>query len=81
MTRSLAFACRWARLDRRDPQQEGPSVLVFDRDALTTRYRIECAHDPIWSPDAVGKFDEMEERVWPHLVDVQRYVLRTIRIV
>jgi hypothetical protein len=55
-TRSPEEAAFWATLERDDGNELG-AVLVFDRDRLRTRYRL----DPV---NASELRDEHEERVW-----------------
>jgi hypothetical protein len=55
-SRSPDAAAYWAAMPRDDDEGRG-AVLVFDRDRLATRYRLDLVNEGIY-------IDEQEERVW-----------------
>lgn len=61
-TRCADMAVHWALLPR-DFEESIGAVIVFDRQKLKTRYRLEAFHDPFWDTDD-SIYDEAEERVW-----------------
>lgn len=61
-TRSADMAVHWALLPR-DFEEPVGAVIVFDRQKLKSRYRLEAFHDPIWDTDE-SIHDEAEERIW-----------------
>ena len=62
-TRSAEVATHWAFLYAGLEHERVGAVLVFDRDKLRARFRLEPFHDPIWDY-GVSINDEAEERVW-----------------
>lgn len=45
-----------------DPDEPAGAVLIFDKQKLTARYRLEPTRDPFW--DDLHRNDEAEEKVW-----------------
>jgi hypothetical protein len=71
-TRSAEEAAYWASL----PQIDGDgwaSILIFDRQLLRRRYKIQPYHDPIWD-DETRYLDEAEEEVWAEVI-VGKYLI------
>jgi len=56
-SRSPHEAAFWATLPR-DDNEDWCAVLVFDRNRLSMRYRLELWHDDM------AEVDEQEERIW-----------------
>ena len=56
-SRSPEEAAFWATLPRDDDEGHG-AVMVFDRNRLSMRYRLEIWHDDM------AQVDEQEERIW-----------------
>lgn len=73
LTRSPETAAYFALLPRDDDEGQG-AILIFDRQSLQSRYRIERWHDTFWD-DAKSRNDEMEERIWEDITDVGRHLL------
>src|SRR4051794_37955009 len=72
-TRSAETAAYWAKLSRDDDEGQG-AILIFDRQSLRARYKIELHHDDIWDDDEYRN-DEMEERICRHVTDVGVHLL------
>jgi len=72
-TRSPEIAWYWASLERDHDEGRG-AILIFDRQSLRSRYKIEQYHDPIWDTETYYN-DEMEERIWDNVVDVGRHLI------
>ena len=75
-TRSPETAAYFALLERDNDEGRG-AILIFDRQSLRCRYRIEPWHDEFWD-DETGRRDEMEERVWSNVTDVGRHLIGLI---
>jgi len=72
-TRSAEEAAYWALLPRVEGGLRG-SILIFDRELLRCRYKIEPHHDPIW--DGKSRYcDEAEEAVYADIINVGKYVV------
>jgi len=65
-TRSADIAADFALLERDDDEGRG-AILIFDRQSLRSRYRIEPFSEP--------KRDELEERTWDDLVNVGSHLV------
>jgi hypothetical protein len=72
-TRSAEEAAYWALLPRTEDEGHG-AILIFDRQLLHCRYKIEPYHDPIWDDDAICR-DEAEEAVWADVVNLGKYLI------
>jgi hypothetical protein len=72
-TRSPEEAAYWALLDRDDDEGRG-AILIFDRQSLHQRYKIEPYHDTIWD-DAKRCRDEAEEAICNDVVNVGKYLI------
>lgn len=62
-TRSPEVATKWAYLYTGGEREKVGAVLVFDRNQLNSRFRIEPFHDPQWYDDSFFE-DGAEERIW-----------------
>jgi hypothetical protein len=58
----------------RDSDEGRGAILIFDRQSLRCRYRIEPWHDDFWD-DETGRRDEMEERIWQNVTDVGHHLI------
>jgi hypothetical protein len=72
-TRSPEEAAYFALLPRDDDEGRG-GILIFDRQSLHSRYKIELCHDAIWDTATVC-YDEAEEQIWDDVVDIGRYLI------
>ena len=72
-TRSPEIAAYFALLERDSDEGLG-AILIFDRQSLRCRYRIEPWHDDFWD-DETGRRDEMEERVWGNVTDIGHHLI------
>lgn len=75
-TRCPETAAYFALMERDDDEGCG-AILIFDRQSLRCRYRIEPWHDDIWD-DETGRRDEMEERVWENISDVGHHLIGVV---
>jgi hypothetical protein len=76
-TRSPETASYWALLERNYDEGHG-AILIFDRQSLRCRYRVEPYHDVFWD-DVMGRNDEAEERVCQrNVVDIGRHLIGII---
>jgi hypothetical protein len=76
-TRSPEVAAYFALLPR-DADEELGAVLVFDRQSLRCRHRVEPHHDPIWDNKKCRR-DESEELIWGHpIMDVDRHLIACV---
>jgi len=69
-TRSPEVGADFAMLERDDDEGRG-AILIFDRESLRHRYRIE----PFCSIGRTGRFSEMEEIIREDLIDVGRHLI------
>ena len=72
-TRSPEEAAYWALLKRDDDEGRG-GILIFDRQSLKYRYKIEPCHDPVWDTATICR-DEAEEQVWDDVIDIGRHLI------
>jgi hypothetical protein len=72
-TRSADEAAYWALLPRTEDEGHG-AILIFDRQLLHCRYRIEPNHDPIFDTNKHRR-DEYEEEIWSEVVNVGKYLI------
>lgn len=72
-TRSADEAAYWALLPRTEDEGRG-AILIFDRQLLHCRYKIEPNHDPIFDTNKRCR-DESEEEIWSEVVNVGKYVI------
>ena len=72
-TRSPEEAAYWALLTRDDDEGRG-GILIFDRQSLHSRYKIELCHDPIWDKATIHR-DEAEEQITDDIIDIGRYLV------
>jgi hypothetical protein len=72
-TRSADEAAYGALLPRREDEGCG-AILIFDRQLLHCRYRIEPNHDPIFDTNK-NRRDEYEEEIWSEIVNVGKYLI------
>jgi hypothetical protein len=72
-TRSPEIAAYWALMDRESDEGWG-AILIFDRQSLRCRYRVEPWHNP-FCDDKAGRTDEMEERIRESVTDVGRHLI------
>jgi hypothetical protein len=72
-SRSPETAAYFALLER-DSDEGRDAILIFDRQSLRCRYRVEPWHDNFWDDEA-GRTDEMEERIWESVTDVARHLI------
>jgi hypothetical protein len=72
-TRSPEEAGYWALLDRDDDEGRG-AILIFDRQSLHQRYKIEPYHDTVWD-DGTHCRDEAEETTGTDVIDVGKYLI------
>jgi len=76
-TRSPEVAAYFALLHR-DADEELGAVLVFDRQSLRCRHRVEPHHDPIWDNKKCRR-DESEELSWGQpIMDVDRHLIACV---
>ena len=75
--RLFHVAVHFAMLHRDDEEATG-AILIFDRELLRTRYRLEPYHDPIFD-DNKRSASETEERIEVGAIrDLKRYLLGII---
>jgi hypothetical protein len=72
-TRSPDIAAYWAFVPRDGDDGRG-AILIFDRQSLRCRYRIESFHDPIWDTETFRN-NEMEERICGDVVDIGNHLV------
>ena len=76
LTRAVDVAVHFATLFRDDSEERG-AVLVLDREALRSQYRIEPASDAsVFERGA--KDGEFEERIEAPVADVARYLIGVV---
>jgi hypothetical protein len=75
-TRAAETAAYFALSERDDDEGQG-AILIFDRQSLRCRYRIEPWHDELWN-DETDCNDEMEERIWENVTDVGHHLIGLI---
>ena len=72
-TRSPEEAAYWALLERDNDEGRG-AILIFDRQSLRCRYKIEPYHDQIWY-NYRNRRDESEEMIWGDVIDVGKHLV------
>jgi hypothetical protein len=72
-TRSPEEAAYWALLERDNDEGRG-AILIFDRQSLRCRYKVEPHHDPIWDTDTNCR-DELEEAVWGDIINIGKHLV------
>jgi hypothetical protein len=72
-TRSAEEAAYRALRPRTEDEGRG-AVLIFDRQLLHCRYKIEPYHDPIWD-NKTTCHDEAEEAIWAEVTNVGKYLI------
>jgi hypothetical protein len=77
-TRSADEAAYWALLPRNNDEGCG-AILIFDRQLLQCRFKIEPYHDPFWDTDA-SRRDEAEEGIWADVTNIGRYLIGFVSV-
>jgi hypothetical protein len=63
----------------RDVTGETQGILVFDREALRARYKLEPFHDECWDEQGWIR-DESEERIWDKdVTNLRRFTVALVR--
>ena len=73
LTRSAEVAAYWALIDRGDDEGRG-SILIFDRQSLERRYKIEANPEAFWHSETIFH-DEAEEEVKENIVHVANHLI------
>jgi hypothetical protein len=72
-TRSPEEAAYWALL-KRDHDEGGGAILIFDRQSLRCQYKIELYHDPFWDTD-INRRDESEEVISGDVTNIGKHLV------
>ena len=72
-TRYPEEAAYWALLERDDDEGRG-SILIFDRQSLNCRYKLEPYHDTFWDDETGGR-DEAEEAIRDNVIDTGKHLI------
>ena len=76
LTRSAEVAAYWAMVDRDDDEGRA-SILIFDRQSLERRYKIETNPDAWWDSKTIFH-DEAEEEIFDNVVDVSNHLIGVV---
>jgi hypothetical protein len=58
----------------RDDDEGRGAILIFDRQSLHSRYKIEPCHDPVWDTETICR-NEAEEQIWDDIIDIGRHLI------
>jgi hypothetical protein len=73
LTRSPEVAAYWALLKRDNDEGRG-SIFVFDRQSLTSRYKIQCNPEVYWHSDRTFH-DEAEEQIFDDVTKIGDHLI------
>jgi hypothetical protein len=59
---------------QRDDDEGRGSILIFDRQSLQRRYKINANPEPYWHTKTTFH-DEAEEEIWGDVVDVRNHLI------
>jgi hypothetical protein len=73
LTRSAEVAAYWALIKRDDDEGRG-AILIFDRQSLEGRYKIESNPEVYWHTRTLFH-DEAEEEIWGSVADIRKHLV------
>jgi hypothetical protein len=73
-TRSPEVAAYWALMERFNDEGRG-AILVFDRESLHSRHKIDLIHEKWVEVGDAGWHDEAEEEIWEDVTDVAKHLM------
>ena len=76
LTRSPEVAAYWAFMKRDDDESRG-AILVFNRNSLERRYKLQVVDQPFWHGEDVYH-DEAEEEIWDDVIDLAQHLIGVV---
>jgi hypothetical protein len=73
LTRSAEVAAYWALLERDNDEGRG-AILIFDRQSLERRYKVEPNPEAYWHTNTLFH-DEAEEEIWDDVIDIGNHLV------